>query len=159
MVVIFGWGAGGTKDLGEVAPLTCPNCHNGVWLHYIHSEKQISLYFVPLMPYGSDEYLACPICRAGIQLRPEQAPAVRAMSAATSSFRRGLLPEPAYRPQVEQFWRTLGIPVVADRVTAPPAGTAEPTLAQRLGDLGRLHDDGVLTDDEFAAAKRRLLER
>ena len=42
MVVIFGWGAGEARDLGEVAPLVCPNCHNQVFLHQIHSEKPVS---------------------------------------------------------------------------------------------------------------------
>ncbi len=32
MVVVFGWGTGEAQDLGEVAPTTCPNCHNEVFL-------------------------------------------------------------------------------------------------------------------------------
>jgi D-serine deaminase-like pyridoxal phosphate-dependent protein len=39
---------------------------------------------------------------------------------------------------------------------APPAVAA--SLADRLADLARLHADGILTDDGFAAAKRHLLE-
>ena len=35
---------------------------------------------------------------------------------------------------------------------------AATALARRLEGLGKLHADGVLTDEEFAAAKRRLLE-
>jgi len=31
-------------------------------------------------------------------------------------------------------------------------------VADRLADLAKLHADGILTDDEFAAAKARLLE-
>jgi hypothetical protein len=44
--------------------------------------------------------------------------------------------------------------------TIPPPATArpEPSLAEQLDDLGRLHAAGVLTDDEFASAKRRLLD-
>ena len=44
--------------------------------------------------------------------------------------------------------------------TIPPPVTAQrtPCLADQLADLGTLRRDGVLTDDEFAAAKRRLLE-
>jgi hypothetical protein len=43
--------------------------------------------------------------------------------------------------------------------TIPPPATArpEPSLAEQLEDLGKLRADGVLTDDEFAMAKRRLL--
>ena len=83
MVVIFGWGAGKAQDLGEVAPTTCPNCHNQVFLHHIQSDKQVSLYFIPIMPYGSNEYLACPICRYGLQIGPSQRQAVVKMKGAT----------------------------------------------------------------------------
>jgi hypothetical protein len=42
-------------------------------------------------------------------------------------------------------------------VVSPAA--AEPTLAERLRALGDLHKDGILSDDEFAAAKAKLLAR
>ena len=70
MVVIFGWGAGEAKDLGEIAPTTCPNCRNQVFLHHIRTNKQVSRYFIPMASYGGSEYLSCPICRHGMQLRP-----------------------------------------------------------------------------------------
>jgi hypothetical protein len=38
-----------------------------------------------------------------------------------------------------------------------PAGAAAPDLATQLTDLQRLVDQGVLTPDEFAAAKQKLL--
>ncbi len=173
MVVIFGWGAGEAQDFGEVAPTTCPNCHNDIFLHDIRSEKRVSLYFVPLVPYGSNEYLACPIGRHGLQLRPEQRGAVDAMRASTSLMRRGALRGDSYRSKVEQFWRTLGVapsgrqvvhpaPTVPPSEASPagPAAIASPvtrSLGDQLQGLARLHADGVLTDDEFAAAKRRVL--
>ena len=45
---------------------------------------------------------------------------------------------------------------------APPAPAAAPAAQvedpiQRLSELGDLHSKGVLTDDEFAAAKRQIL--
>lgn len=177
MVLIFGWGAGKAQDLGEVAPTTCPNCHNQVFLHHIKSDKKISLYFIPIVPYGSDEYLACPICKAGIQLQATQRDAVTRMKGMTSAFRRQALSQAAYQPAVDQFWRGLGVnpsgqqvlqptatipppaaaPPAPARAPAPPAASAAPSVADRLADLGKLHATGVLTDDEFAAAKRRLL--
>ncbi|VFA97394.1 SHOCT domain-containing protein [Nocardia cyriacigeorgica] len=39
---------------------------------------------------------------------------------------------------------------------APAAGGSEDLVA-RLQQLGQLHDSGVLSDEEFAAAKRQLL--
>ena len=39
----------------------------------------------------------------------------------------------------------------------PASAPSEPTPADRLAELARLRDDGILTDVEFTAAKRRLL--
>ena len=179
MVLIMGWGAGDARDLGEVAPVTCPNCHNDVFLHHLQSKKTFRLYFVPVMPYGTDEYLVCPICHSGLQLQKAQGPAVNHMKAATSAFRRGIVGVDMYRTEVEGFWRSMGVapsgaqvlrqptsvpPPAAPTAPAPqppPAATAGspggPSVAQQLADLGRLHADGVLTNEEFAAAKRRIL--
>lgn len=165
MVIVFGWGGGEAKDLGEIAPTTCPNCRNQVFLHHIRSQKHVSLYFVQMANYGTNEYLACPICRHGIHIGPQQHAALASMRAATGLYRRGGLAEDAYRATAERFWAGLGVvPAGApnlratDTIPAPATARAEPSLAEQLDDLGQLHADGVLTDDEFAVAKRRLLE-
>ena len=179
MVVIFGWGSGEAQDLGEVAPVICPNCHNDVFLHDIRSDKRVSLYFVPLASYGSDEYLACPICRHGLQIQQGRRPAVDRMRAATTLYRRGQLHQDYYRSQVDQFWRLLGVAPSGQQVLHPaatippppgqpaaPGATVEtaqgeppgtPSFVDQLQGYAKLHADGVLTDDEFAAVKRRLL--
>jgi hypothetical protein len=45
------------------------------------------------------------------------------------------------------------------QVTGPPAAApaAGSSMADQLGQLADLHQKGVLTDDEFAAAKAKLL--
>ena len=165
MVIVFGWGGGEAKDLGEIAPTTCPNCRNQVFLHHIRSQKHVSLYFVPMANYGTNEYLACPICRHGIHIGPQQHAALASMRAATGLYRRGGLAEDAYRATAERFWAGLGVVPAGgpnlratDTIPAPATARAEPSLAGQLDDLGQLHADGVLTDEEFAVAKRRLLE-
>jgi len=45
---------------------------------------------------------------------------------------------------------------VAAPAPAPAAGISSDGLA-RLGELGKLHDQGVLTDEEFSQAKAKLL--
>ena len=100
MVVIFGWGAGEARDLGEVAPLVCPNCHNLVFLHQIHTQKKVSLYFVPIAQYGSNEYLSCPVCRAGLEIAPQQKVAVNTMRASTTIFRQGRMAPDEYQARV-----------------------------------------------------------
>lgn len=169
MVVIFGWGSGEARDLGEVAPLACPNCHNQVFLHKIHSEKRVSLYFVPIMPYGSDEYLACPICRAGLEIGPQHRAAVDQMLISTRLYQQGGVAPDQYRTRVDQFWAAMGIsasgaPAGSATGIASAAGPASaappspPTMSERLQNLGKLHAEGVLTDEEFTAAKRHVLE-
>ncbi len=180
MVVIMGWGDGKSKDMGEVAPTTCPQCHNDVFLHEVQSEKQFSLYFIPLGSYSKNRYLLCPICHFGVPLRPEDQAATSNMRAATSVYRHGRVDASYYRTTVDQFWTRVGrgpngaqmlrapatIPA-ARGVAAQPTGVAAanvptragPNLAEQIKSLAELHDGGVLTDAEFAAAKRRLMDQ
>jgi Short C-terminal domain/zinc-ribbon family len=183
-MVIFGFGAGHPDDQGEVVPCVCPNCHNQVFLHHVRSKKSVSLYFVPVVPYGTDDYLVCPVCSRGLQLSSPQLRHVRPMSGATASFRAGRLTQAQYQAQVERFWRQLGVspagrplvtpaspgaaapaqpavPVRSPASAQPPPVTADdetPWLSQ-LRKLAQLHDQGVLSDADFAAAKQRILEQ
>ena len=72
MVVIFGFGAGSPDDQGEVAAAVCPNCHNQVFFHHVRSKKSVRLHFVPVVPYGTNDYLVCPICSWGLQVSQAQ---------------------------------------------------------------------------------------
>jgi Short C-terminal domain/zinc-ribbon family len=188
-MVIFGFGRDQTDDQGEVAPGVCPNCHNQVFLHHVRSKKHVSLYFVPVVPYGTEDYLVCPVCSRGLQLSSSQLPYVRSMSGATASFRRRRLPEAQYMAQVERFWRQLGVGLAPARPGAsapappvppapppvqpappapPPVAAAGPPPAaaddqtswiSQLQRLAQLRDQGVLSDAQYEAAKRRVLER
>jgi Short C-terminal domain len=185
VVVIFGFGAGKQEDQGEVAPGVCPNCHNQVFLHHVRSKKSVRLYFVPVVPYGTDNYLVCPICSRGLQLSDGQLPAVRTMTAATTSFRAGRLAEAPYMAQVERFWRGLGVNPAGQQILtsaspgavapgqaarpAPPAAAApgqppapsggQASWTDQLRTLAALHDQGVLSDADYEAAKQRLLQQ
>src|SRR5215510_1456811 len=190
-MVIFGFGPGKPEDLGEVAPAVCPNCHNQVFLHHVRSKKRVSLYFVPVVPYGTDDYLVCPVCSRGLQLSNTQMPYIRSMSGATASFRTGRLAEGPYMAQVERFWRQLGVNPAGQQLLTPaspgaaapappatpapasvparpvapvtPAVSAQPSPAAaadetswiaHLQKLAQLHDQGVLSDADYEAAKR-----
>jgi Short C-terminal domain len=188
MVVIFGFGAGSPEDLGAVAPAVCPNCHNQVLFHHVRSKKSVRLYFVPVVPYGTDDYLVCPVCSRGLQVSRAQLPHLRTMAAAATSFRTGRLSQAQYQAQVEGFWRQFGVnpagqqlfaaaggpggqapgpPAVPAQAAAPagppPAAAAaagsEPPWISHLRQLAQLHDQGVLSDADFEAAKRRVLEQ
>jgi hypothetical protein len=47
-------------------------------------------------------------------------------------------------------------PYAAQQAPPPPAAPAEDNIA-KLKELGELHQSGVLTDEEFAAQKAKLL--
>ena len=180
-MVIFGFGPGKPEDLGEVAPSVCPNCHNQVFLHHVRSKKRVSLYFVPVVPYGTDEYLVCPICSRGLQLSRVQLSHVRSMSGATAAYRAGRLPGPQYQAQADRFWRQLGVNTAGQQfpAPAPPPAPAQPAPAQpapppqaagppaddqapwmsQLLTLSQLHEQGVLSDADYEAAKRRILDQ
>ena len=181
MVVVFGFGPGSPEDQGEVAPCVCPNCHNQVFLHHVRSKKSVRLYFVPVVPYGTDDYLVCPVCSRGLQVSGAQLHHVRSMSSATASFRAGRLSPAGYMAQAERFWRQLGVNPAGQQILAPaspgapvPAQPATPVRAaapappppaddqaswiSRLHQLAQLHDQGVLSDAAYAAAKRRILD-
>lgn len=189
VVVIFGFGPGKQEDLGEVAPAVCPNCHNQVYFHHVRSKKSVRLYFVPVVPYGTDDYLVCPVCSRGLQVSDGQLPDLRAMAAATASFRAGRGTEARYMAQVERFWRRLGVNPAGEQVltpaspgnvapaqpgraaqpaaTVPAAASAQPPTVSggqaswmaQLRTLAALHDQGVLSDADYQAAKQRLLEQ
>jgi len=64
---------------------------------------------------------------------------------------RGALPQASYNRRLqEQFRSTRRVP------SAPPSPTEQDRLAA-LRSLGELHRAGDLTDDEFAAAKTKIL--
>jgi uncharacterized protein YbaR (Trm112 family) len=188
MVVIFGFGPGSPEDQGEVAPCVCPNCRNEVFLHHVRSKKSVRLYFVPVVPYGTNDYLVCPVCSRGLQVSSAQLRRVRSMSATTASFRAGRLPQAGYLAQVERFWHQLGVnPAGRPPAGRPPAAPASPVAGpappppapppqsppappppaaddqaswiSQLRQLAQLHQQGVLSDDAYAAAKRHVLEQ
>jgi hypothetical protein len=168
VVLLFGFGPGKAEDLGEVAPIVCPNCHNEVFLHYVRSKKSVRLYFVPVVPYGTDEYLLCPVCTRGVAVSAEQHAAVGTMIGTTRAFREGRVAEPTYQAEVGRFWAGIGLvpqgaPPPQPAASVPPpnppvvAAAEGSSLADRLAHLDELHRAGELTDEEFAAVKARVI--
>ena len=48
--------------------------------------------------------------------------------------------------------------VETQQAAAPAAGGMTDELIDQLGKLGQLHEQGILTDDEFDAQKQKLLQ-
>src|SRR5215831_10961268 len=133
MVVIFGFGPGKQEDLGEAVQVVCPNCNNQVVLHHVRSKKTVRLYFVPVVPYGTDDYLVCPICSRGMQLSQTQLPHLASIKRATAAFRAGRLSPADYAAQADLFWRAMGVHVTGQPMAGggPAAAAPAPPAAPR----------------------------
>ncbi len=51
------------------------------------------------------------------------------------------------------------VPEIPSQRVTEPAGDDHDVLLRRLRELGELHRDGVLTDEEFTLAKQAVLKR
>lgn len=63
-------------------------------------------------------------------------------------------PPPQYQQQPPQYYQQ---PAAAAPMAQAPTPAAQPNSAQQLKDLADLKAQGALTDQEFAAAKARIL--
>ena len=63
-------------------------------------------------------------------------------------------PPPQYQQQPPQYYQQPAAPAPVAQASSP---AAQPNSAQQLKDLADLKAQGVLTDQEFAAAKASLL--
>jgi hypothetical protein len=64
---------------------------------------------------------------------------------------------PRNRMEQAAYNRHLQDQFAATRRVAPPAPTAAADPVARLKELAQLHESGALTDDEFSAAKAKVL--
>jgi hypothetical protein len=71
--------------------------------------------------------------------------------------------EQAYADQdarISQLEQQQAAPPAAPAPDGQPgtaAGPAAPSLSEQVSDIKRLHDQGILTDEEFSAAKAKVL--
>lgn len=63
------------------------------------------------------------------------------------------------REDREEYERTYGAPPPAAMAPPPPAGAVggDDDVIDQLKELSSLHESGILDDDEFAAAKAKVL--
>lgn len=102
-MIVWGWGSR-VKDNGPIAPMRCPQCGSNAHFHWVHTNKNFKLYWVPIIPYASQELLLCPICQAGMQVERTKLAIVQDMRQATREREAGTLSEGVYREKVTRFW-------------------------------------------------------
>ncbi|WP_030681905.1 DUF4429 domain-containing protein [Streptomyces sp. NRRL B-1347] len=89
----------------------------------------------------------------GFKKDPLMALVAAAVQARLPHPARPAAPAPAPAPAAEQLMAK------AAPAPAPPAEDDHDALLRRLRELGELHQSGILTDEEFTAAKQAVLKR
>jgi hypothetical protein len=74
-LIVFG-GRTTITQVGTVGFYPCPNCQNYAPFSLHHRRVWFTLFWIPLIPYHSDFFLACDICSRGAVLTRQQAQAV-----------------------------------------------------------------------------------
>jgi uncharacterized protein YbaR (Trm112 family) len=129
--IIFGWGKGTTKDIGAALPYDCPNCKNGVMLHYITVTTWFSLFFIPLIPYQVRHLLICPVCTRMLKVDREHVPQAKQLVAARAALTAGSMSEEQYEREVQSFWAAVtgagaALPTNSPQSLPPPVPSPPP---------------------------------
>jgi hypothetical protein len=96
-VIIFGWGGGKAKNHGPAVPQACPSCGHDGFLHYFTVTKWFRLYFIPIIPYSTKHFLACPVCTSSTELvTPADRQRVHVLVATRASLGTGQQPRSAF---------------------------------------------------------------
>ena len=69
-MLIFGFGRVRFKDMGADRPVVCENCHNEVQYRFLEKKTWFTLFFIPIIPYGSAKLVVCPVCNYGVEMAP-----------------------------------------------------------------------------------------
>ena len=133
----FGWGGGPPKDFGPTVPSTCTNCQNQTVLHYVRTKKWFRLFFIPVFPYESQEYLLCPVCTRGITLNKEQAAMAMDVAHTYDAWHAHQISDDEYNTRASRLLQSVA-PVEQAIEPAERASTSPTTSLQRLPsrDLG-----------------------
>lgn len=79
-MIIVGWGHQKTKNLGPVERRVCPNCKNEDFWELHRIGTYATFFFVPIIPYKTEHFLMCPICRAALEVEGAQIEQCKAMA-------------------------------------------------------------------------------
>ncbi len=77
MFFIFGWGHLTRKQYDSGIDRECPQCHNRVRMILLHVKRWFTFFFIPVIPYGQEYFLACPTCGHAVMLNKAQFTEIR----------------------------------------------------------------------------------
>lgn len=102
MFFFFGWGKKTVKEFGEVIPTNCAKCNNKVYLKLVSVTKWFTLFFIPVIPYQSQNLLLCNICQNGYELNKEQFEKAKQMAQYTSEFKNDTMDIDTYKKYLDE---------------------------------------------------------
>lgn len=103
MFFLFGWGHRTKKDYGQTLPMVCPNCNNKCFWKLLHIKTWFSLFFIPVIPYESKNYLLCEVCSQGIELKESQIGKAKEANELTLSFLNKAISEDQYKIKLKEI--------------------------------------------------------
>lgn len=68
MFIIWGTGKRTTRKYGVVLSALCGRCGNNVQREIIKVTTWFTLFFIPIIPYRTEYYLMCPICKGAREI-------------------------------------------------------------------------------------------
>jgi hypothetical protein len=83
---IFGWNKK-SATRGAVVESRCHHCRNHVSWHHFKITDWLELFFIPLIPFRSEHFLACGICGDAVKLTGEESRGVESLFRMTAAER------------------------------------------------------------------------
>lgn len=74
-MILYGWRSF-LKVLCALGQGVCPRCGNQAVWQLVRKRHWFTLFFIPLIPYRTEYFMACPVCRAGKKLTKQEAKAI-----------------------------------------------------------------------------------
>ncbi|HWB33924.1 MAG TPA: zinc-ribbon domain-containing protein [Candidatus Paceibacterota bacterium] len=100
MPIIFGWGRQTTWNVGPVFKRVCDHCHNEEYWTLLRRTTWFTLFFIPVIPYKSVWWLLCPICKYGLELKPEQVKTLQPIAEVNQLLNTGAITVEEYHKRV-----------------------------------------------------------
>ena len=103
MFFVFGWGMQTVKNLGEVSIYHCNHCNNDrPWTLHIR-RTWFTLFFIPIIPYSTQRFMICPICKNGVLLNQQQFNDLKAMAECNTDFNKNKITQEEYSNRMSQL--------------------------------------------------------
>jgi len=78
-IALFGWGKKTRKDLAKTHESKCPNCNTIDFLYLCSIKTWMTVFYIPIIPYGFEYFMYCKRCLHGFGINANQLDKVKKM--------------------------------------------------------------------------------